>query len=56
VNAGVNVLARNSVLSLGNLGTSLCFERAGLQSRRKSNQCNAALAAEGMLRTCAEFP
>jgi hypothetical protein len=42
--------------TLRNLGTSLCFERAGLQSRRKSNQCNAALAAEGMLRTCAEFP
>jgi hypothetical protein len=33
-----------------------CFEMAGLHSRRKSNDCNAALAAEGMLRTYANLP
>jgi hypothetical protein len=34
----------------------LRFERAGLLSRRNSKYCNAALAAEGMLRIVTGLP
>lgn len=32
------------------------FERAALQSRRKHNNCHAALAAEGVSNTCSDLP
>jgi len=41
--------------TLGNLRTSLRFDRAELQSRRKRSIINRALAPEGILKTCVEF-
>ncbi len=43
-------------LLLRKLCTSLLFEGAGLESRRKFKHCSAALAAEERFAPCADFP